>query len=81
MSEAEHELKQTMKKTSQLGGKGGADDQAISEATKDSSLDAEDSMMHEGKSSNKVKEKGNMLVIAGKVTNRFQRSYESVPFE
>lgn len=47
MSEAEHELKQTMKKNSQLGGEGGAVDQAISEATKDSSLDAEDSTTYD----------------------------------
>ena len=81
MPEGDTKPKPRLEQNARSEAKAEADNQTITEVTKNSTVNAEDDMTHDSTSSHKVKEQGGMLVIAGSLSNSVPKAYDSVPFE
>lgn len=81
MSKADDESKQSLDDKSYLGAKAEVHNKKIPEAPKESFSDAEVSMTNEEKCSNRSKETGRMVVIAGQLSESITDGYKSTHFE
>ncbi|KAF6226268.1 hypothetical protein HO133_009134 [Letharia lupina] len=81
MPEGDTKPKPRLEENARSEAKAEAENQTITEVTKNSTVNAEDDMTHDRTSSHKVKEQGGMLVIAGSLSNSVPKAYDSVPFD